>query len=82
MVHLHLNIMLNMVETKIVRINQTLYARVPAAEARRLGLSEGEVVDIEVKPRRKTASGAMALFGKRKGLALPSDAELWGEHGA
>lgn len=74
--------MLNMVETKIVRINQTLYARVPAAEVRRLGLAEGEVVDIEVKPRRKTAAGALALFGKGKGLALPDDADLWGEHGA
>lgn len=76
-----LNIMLNMVESKIVRINQTLYARVPAAEARRLGLSEGEIVDLEVKPRRKTAAGALALLGKHKGLRLPDDADLWGDHG-
>lgn len=74
--------MLNMVESKIVRINQTLYARVPAAEARRLGLSEGELVDIEVTPRRKTVAGAMGLFGQYKGLKSPDDADLWGEHGA
>jgi len=70
-----------MVESRIVRINQTLYARVPAAEARRLGLSEGEVVDLQVRPRRKTVSGALGLFGKHKGIALPDDADLWGEHG-
>lgn len=69
------------VESKVVRINQTFYVRVPAAEARRLGLEEGEVVDVEVRPRRKVAAGALALFGRQKGLALPSDDEIWGDHG-
>lgn len=73
--------MLNMVESKVVRINRTLYVRVPADEARRLGLAEGEVVDVDVRPRRKTLRGALALAGRYKGLTLPQDDELWGEHG-
>ena len=56
--------MLNMVETRVVRINQTLYVRVPAEEARRLKLREGQVVDVEVRPILPAARAAAArLFG-------------------
>lgn len=56
--------MLNMVESRVVRINQTLYVRVPAEEARRLRLREGQVVDVEVRPLRPPARAvAGRLFG-------------------
>lgn len=56
--------MLNMVETRVVRINRTLYVRVPAEEARRLKLTEGQLVDVDVRPLRATARAAAAkLYG-------------------
>lgn len=71
--------MLNM-ESKIVRINRTLYARVPAEEARRLGLREGQAVDIEVRPLARTAGDALALHGKYPALrGAASRRELWGD---
>lgn len=56
--------MFNMVATRVVRINRTLYVRVPADEARRLNLREGQTVDVDVRPLRPPAREAAArLFG-------------------
>lgn len=67
-------------QSKIVRINRTLYALVPAEEARRLGLREGQAVDIEVVPRRRTAGDALALHGRYPRLRGAEDRRaLWGD---
>lgn len=70
-----------MVDSKIVRINRTFYALVPAKEARRLNLREGQLVDVEVRPRRTTSRDALRLFGTRKNIAIPDRRALWGDYG-
>lgn len=72
--------MLNMVETRVVRINQTLYVRVPAEEARRLKLKEGQVVDVDVRPLRPSArAAATRLFGAAPRLKPFDRARLSGD---
>lgn len=69
-----------MAETKVVRIHQTLYARIPAEEARRLNLREGQTVEVKVTPTGATVAEALEdLRGKyKRRLARLSDEELWG----
>lgn len=69
-----------MVRTNILKVNQTLYARIPAEEARRLRIREGQEVDLQVKPIGSTGAEILHLKGKYKGqFADLSDEELWGE---
>lgn len=70
-----------MVMSKVVRINQTLYVRVPAEEARLLNLREGQAVEVQVRPLGATLGEVVReLRGKYKGqfVHIP-DEELWGE---
>lgn len=67
-----------MVETTIKRIGGTYFARVPAEEARRLKLTDGAVVDLEVRPRGRSAKDALKLKGRYKG-EFQSDADLWSD---
>ncbi len=70
-----------MAEAKVVRINQSLYVCVPAAEARRLNLQEGQTVEIDVRPKGATGEDILNLKGKYKGqLGRATDKELWGDH--
>jgi antitoxin component of MazEF toxin-antitoxin module len=69
-----------MTRARVVKLNSSLYVNVPAEEARRLGLREGQIVEVEVKPLGSTASELMELKGKYKGkIPHLSDRELWGE---
>lgn len=51
-----------MVESRVVRIHNSLYVNVPADEARRLGIHEGQLVTFEPRPilTLKDVSGALA----------------------
>lgn len=63
-----------------MKLNSSLYVNVPAEEARRLGLREGQIVEVDVRPLGATASEIMGLRGKYKGkIPHVSDRELWGE---
>ena len=69
-----------MVRTNILKVNQSLYARIPAEEARRLRIREGQEVELQVKPIGATGTEILRLKGKYKGqFANLSDEELWGE---
>lgn len=72
---------LNMTRSTVVKINQTLYVRVPAEEARRMNLREGQAVEIQVKVLGATLGEVIRdLRGKYKGqFANIPDEELWGE---
>jgi hypothetical protein len=69
-----------MPRSKVVRINSSLYLNVPAEEARRLHLREGQVVDYDLRAEGTTVAEAVAdLRGKYKGrLPRLSDRDLWG----
>lgn len=67
-----------MVETKVTKIGGTLFARIPADEARRLGIVENSAVDIEVRPLGRSVKDVLALRGKFKGQFVKDD-DLWGE---
>ena len=71
--------MFNMVETKVTRIGGTLYARIPAEEARRLGIREGSPVDLKVKPLGHFVEDVLRLKGKYKGRFTHAADDLWGE---
>lgn len=69
-----------MTRAKVVRINRSFYLNVPAEEARRLNLQEGQLVEVDVKPMGKTVREAMQeVRGKYKGIKMIPDRELWGE---
>lgn len=70
-----------MTRAKVLKINRSFYLNVPAEEARRLNLREGQLVEVDVKPLGRPAHEALqevrgkwTLRGK-----LPTDRELWGE---
>lgn len=67
-----------MVETKVTRIGGTLYARIPADEARRLGIHENEPIDITVRPLQRGVEGVLSLRGKHKGR-FAKDEDLWSD---
>lgn len=77
----HVEHVFNMTRSRIVRINRTFYALIPADEARRLDLKEGQEVDLEVAPaRRGTAAEVLALRGRGKGAFRDeSGADTWGD---
>lgn len=69
-----------MTESRLIGIRKTLYARVPAEEARRLGLRPGQQVDLEVRPLGATAEEILALRGRYKGhFVRRTGRGLWGE---
>jgi hypothetical protein len=70
-----------MTRSRIVRINRTLYALIPAEEARRLQLREGQEVDLEVAPaKRGTVAEVLALRGKGRGAFRDeAGADTWGD---
>lgn len=71
-----------MPRAKVVRINQSLYLNVPADDARRLHLREGQVVDFEVKPVGETLAkivGDLGVGPARRARKPLSDRELWGD---
>ncbi|MFA5860376.1 MAG: hypothetical protein WDA16_01645 [Candidatus Thermoplasmatota archaeon] len=69
-----------MTRAKVVKLNSSLYVNVPADEARRLGLQEGQIVEVDVRPLGATVGEIMELRGKYKGkIPKVSDRELWGE---
>lgn len=53
-----------MVESRVVRIHNSLYLNVPADEARRLGIHEGQLVSFEPKPVLTLKEIHGALRGK------------------
>ena len=72
--------MFNMVETNVKRIGGTFYARIPAGEARRLGIHEGTPVEMQVRLIRRGAQDLMKLKGMFKGQFASGDSsDLWGE---
>lgn len=69
-----------MVESKVTRIGGTLFARIPADEARRLGLEADTPVDIEVRALRRSARDVLRYKGAFHGqLAKGRRKDLWGE---
>lgn len=69
--------MFNMVETKVTRIGGTLFARIPADEAKRLGLHENSPIDIQVKPLGRSVEDVLALKGRFKGMFAKAGEDLW-----
>ncbi len=69
-----------MLASNVVRINRTLYVRIPAADARRLGLKEGDAVDMDVRRRGGgTARDVVGLRGSFKGaFRRGTSSDLWG----
>lgn len=67
-------------ESRIVRVNRTLYVRIPAAEARRLHLHEGQAVKLEVEPSGLSAAVVLATHRGKFARGKPlTDEELWGD---
>jgi antitoxin component of MazEF toxin-antitoxin module len=68
-------------ESRVIQIRQTLYVRIPAAQAKRLGLKAGQHVDVQVQrlfPHVKDI--VQDLRGRRKGAFGHVDRrKLWGE---
>jgi bifunctional DNA-binding transcriptional regulator/antitoxin component of YhaV-PrlF toxin-antitoxin module len=67
-----------MTRARVVKLNSSLYVNVPAEEARRLGLREGQFVEVDVKPLGETVERVMELRGKYKGK-LPRAGVSWGD---
>jgi hypothetical protein len=65
-----------MVEARIVRIHNSLYVNIPAEEARRLGLHEGQLVAIDPKPVLTVRDLVGALRGRIEFEPIP-DSELY-----
>ena len=77
-----LNIEFNMVQTKVTKIGGTLFVRIPAEEAKRLGLEHGSTVDVQVRPLGRKVRDMLKLKGKFKGQLAPFDRkEMWGDYG-
>lgn len=69
-----------MTESRLIAIRRTLYARVPADEARRLGLRAGQPVDVQVRPLGSTADEILLLRARHKGAFQNRPGrELWRE---
>lgn len=69
-----------MVRTKILRIHQGLYARIPADMARRLRIRAGQEVDLEIRPIGASGPEIIAFKGNYKGQFVNApDEALWSE---
>lgn len=66
-----------MVESKVTRIGGTFFARIPAHEAKRLGLKENAPVDLQVRPLGRTIQDVLKYRGAFKGRFVRDD-DLWG----
>lgn len=68
-----------MARARLIRIHKTLYARIPAEDARRLQLQPGQEVDVDVRPAAQSVGEVLRdLRGKYRGrLAKVPDEELW-----
>jgi antitoxin component of MazEF toxin-antitoxin module len=65
-----------MVESSVKRIGGSFYVRVPAEEAKRLGLRENTRVDLDVRPLGRSVEDALKHLGRFPKLARDDD--LWG----
>lgn len=71
---------LSMPRAKVVKLNSSFYVNVPAEEARRLGLREGQLVEVDVRPLGGTVADLAELRGKYKGKLPKLDRRrLWGK---
>lgn len=74
------NTQYNMVESKVTKIGGTHFARIPADEAKRLGLKDGSPVELDVRPLRRSAQDVLTHKGAFRGALRPHAKEdLWGE---
>lgn len=67
-----------MVESTVKKIGGTYFVRVPPEEVSRLKLSDGAVVDLDVRPRGRSAKDVLGLKGRFRGQ-FRTDEDLWGD---
>ena len=63
-------------ESSVKRIGGSLFVRVPAEDARRLGLQDNARVELDVRPLGRSVEDVLKNMGRFRRLARDDD--LWG----
>ncbi len=69
-----------MLRSKVVTIDRGFYVRVPTEDARRLGIEDGDEVELDLHPLRcGTTADALALRGRfKRAFSKRTLSDVWG----